>query len=109
MSADEVVEVAERINDKLVLTLEEEEWEKSGRAISKALALKLISDKKYTYNVVVAFLRKAWVLKGKVRFGEAKGNKIIARFEKEEDMERVLVSGSWTYGGCAILISRWEH
>ncbi|KAL9665078.1 hypothetical protein QQ045_020487 [Rhodiola kirilowii] len=109
MSVDEVVEGTEQINEKLVLTLEDEEWEKSGRAISKALVLKLISDKKYTYNGVVAFLRKAWVLKGKVKFGEAKGNKIIARFEREEDMEKVLEGGPWTYGGCAILLSRWEH
>ncbi|KAL9677263.1 hypothetical protein QQ045_005491 [Rhodiola kirilowii] len=68
--------VEEQISGKLVLTLEEEDWEKSDREFSKVLILKLISDKKYTFNGVLAFLKKAWILKGRVVFGEAKRNEL---------------------------------
>ncbi|KAL9661008.1 hypothetical protein QQ045_025827 [Rhodiola kirilowii] len=110
MRTEEIEDVSAQLSGKLMLTLEEDEWEKSGREFSKAVILKLISDKEYTYNGIVAYLEsKAWILRGKVTFGEARGNRIIARFEREDDLDRVLEGGPWNYGGYAILMKRWEQ
>ncbi|KAL9678513.1 hypothetical protein QQ045_016357 [Rhodiola kirilowii] len=107
MNGDVVEEVSSQLEGKLTLTLEDEDWKKSAKEFAKVLVLRLISEDKYKYNGIIAFLRKVWTLRGKVFFGEAKGNRIIARFQKLEDMERVYDGGPWNYGGSAILMSKW--
>ncbi|CAM8997768.1 unnamed protein product [Rhodiola kirilowii] len=109
MSTEEVDEVSTQMEDRLILTLEEEEWEKSAKEFARVLVLKPVSERKYSFNGIVAAMRKVWILKGKVTFGEAKGSRIIAKFQREDDLKRVFEGGPWTYGGCAILMSRWEE
>lgn len=104
----EVDILATRLEGRVVVSVDEVNWEEAGRDLRWAALLKLASGKNIHKKQLVDVLEKVWKLSQPASFYKMERNILLVKFMTEEDQEKVLEGGPWTFEGSAIVMQRWE-
>ncbi|KAL9677378.1 hypothetical protein QQ045_005607 [Rhodiola kirilowii] len=105
----EVSEIADILEGKLVVSLEDEDWEKMSPGVKGVLVLKLANGMAFNLTGLSNVLSKIWNLQldKKVRFKELANNMALAEFMNTSDMTRVKEGGPWICMGTFVLLHDW--
>ncbi|CAM8906048.1 unnamed protein product [Rhodiola kirilowii] len=104
-----VEDIAEEVQGRLVVSLEDEDWEKMKRNFKWALVLKLANGMAFNITGLGNVLSKVWNLEldKRVRFKELASNMALAEFEYAADMARVRDGGPWLCLNSVVLFHDW--
>ncbi|CAM8951292.1 unnamed protein product [Rhodiola kirilowii] len=107
---EQVVEdIADKLEGKLVVSLEDADWEKMKRSFKWALIVKLANGMSFNITWLGNVLSKVWNLEldKRVRFKELASNMAMAEFEYAADMVRVREGGPWLCLNTVALLHDW--
>ncbi|CAM8959765.1 unnamed protein product [Rhodiola kirilowii] len=107
---DKVVEdIADEFQGRLMVSLEDADWEKMKRSFRWALVLKLANGMAFNITGLGNVLSKVWNLEldKRVRFKELASNMALSEFEYAVDMARVRDGGPWLCLNSVALFHEW--
>lgn len=93
---------------KMVVSLDEVNWEDVGKELKWAILVKLASGRLIRKGMLVDVFRKVWKFKEDAEFFEVEKNLMLVKFRNHEDQVRVMNGGPWMVEGEAILMRKWE-
>ncbi|KAL9678656.1 hypothetical protein QQ045_016504 [Rhodiola kirilowii] len=99
--------LAECVQDQVVVSLEDEEWDKMQSGCKWALVLKLANGASFNLTGLSNVLTKVWNVENKVSFMELANNMALAKFKFERDWIRIKEGGPWLCLQSAVLMHEW--
>lgn len=104
----DVERIATKLNSKVVMSLDDVNWEEAGEALKWAILVKLSSGKFIRKAMTVDVFRKLWKLNQEPTYFKVEKNLLLIKFSNMEDQEKVLSGGPWMLEGEAVLMQKWE-
>lgn len=104
----EVEEVVRRMDDNMIVSLDEINWEESAKDLKFSVLLKLANNKPIHKKQVEEVLHKVWKLHEPAVFYKVERSVLLVKISSKEDQEKILEGGPWSVEGIAILVQKWE-
>lgn len=97
-----------KLDDKMVVSLDEVNWEEAGNNLKWAVLAKLASGKPIRKDSLVDVFRKVWRLLQDSEFFKVEKNLMLVKLGNKEDHDKVMEGGPWIVEGKVILLQKWE-
>ncbi|KAL9690902.1 hypothetical protein QQ045_011314 [Rhodiola kirilowii] len=97
---EEVDTIADRMDTKLMVSLEDSDWKRMSEEGRWAIVVKLANGMPFNIKGLANVLTKIWNMEGRVNFAELANNMALAKFKSEGEMKKV-----WDGGPCCV----WIH
>lgn len=104
----EIGEISSRMEDKMVVSIDEINWVEAAKELENSVLLKLANNRMIQKKQLVDVLNKIWKLKGSVKFYKVEKTIMLATLASKDDQNKVLEGGPWSVEGTAILCQKWE-
>ncbi|CAM8906380.1 unnamed protein product [Rhodiola kirilowii] len=106
---EQVDSITDNFQGKLMVSLEEEDWEKMAADCGRALVLKLANGMAFNLTGLSKVLCKIWNVEDKVKvcFKELANNMVLARFKFKSDLVRIKEGGPWHCMDTVVLMHEW--
>ncbi|CAM8937156.1 unnamed protein product [Rhodiola kirilowii] len=100
--------LSEKMKGALVVEVKEETWRKVEDSFRLAVVLHLCDGRSVNAAGLVAALKKAWNIEGKLKYQEWEHNRVVVKLRSEEELKRVLEGGPWLFDGWAVIAEKWR-
>ncbi|KAL9660629.1 hypothetical protein QQ045_025446 [Rhodiola kirilowii] len=107
MWEEQVEAITESFNGKMMVILEEEDWEKMSAENKWAIVLKLANGVAANLNGLSKALCKIWNVEERAYFKELANNMVLAIFKYKSDMVRIKEGGPWHCMDTVVLMHDW--
>lgn len=100
--------LASKLDDKMVVSLDEINWEEASKGLEWAVLLKFATGRPIRKGMMVDVFQKIWKLRMDAEFLKVEKNILLVKLWSREDQQEVLDGGPWMVEGEAILLQKWE-
>ncbi|KAL9690346.1 hypothetical protein QQ045_010744 [Rhodiola kirilowii] len=104
----EVEVLSEKVQGELVVSVKKEVIQRAEESFRWAVFLKLSNGGEFNASALVAAMKKAWNIDGNLSFQEMYQNRVVVKLRNEEEFQRVLEGGPWTFMQGAVIAERWR-
>ncbi|CAM9000682.1 unnamed protein product [Rhodiola kirilowii] len=103
----EVEILSDRIEGELAVSVRKEVRQRAEEAYRWAVVLRLSTEKAFNAPALMDAMTAAWKMKNCPLYREMFGNRIVVKLRNEEEQNRILEGGPWTFMGWAVLVEKW--
>ncbi|KAL9665935.1 hypothetical protein QQ045_000256 [Rhodiola kirilowii] len=107
MNQAQVEAITDRFKDKVVVSLEENDWRNMAEDYKCAFVLKLANGMPFNLTGPSNVLTKVWNMENRVTFTELANNMALAKFKNKSDMQKIRDGGPWLCLGTFIVMHDW--
>ncbi|KAL9689163.1 hypothetical protein QQ045_033596 [Rhodiola kirilowii] len=107
MNQAQVEAITDRFKDKVVVSLDENDWRNMADDYKCAFVLKLANGMPFNLTGLSNVLTKVWNMENRVTFTELANNMALAKFKNKTDMQKIRDGGPWLCLGTFIVMHDW--
>ncbi|KAL9690277.1 hypothetical protein QQ045_010674 [Rhodiola kirilowii] len=104
---EEVEAIADKMDGKLVVSFEDEDWKRMEDEGRWATVVKLANGMPFNIKGLANVLTKIWNMENRVNFAELANNMALARFKTEGDLKKIRDGGPWLCMDSFIIMHDW--
>ncbi|CAM8948074.1 unnamed protein product [Rhodiola kirilowii] len=107
MNQAQVEAITDRFKDRVVVSLDENDWRDMVEECKVAFVLKLANVMPFNLTGLSNVLTKVWNMENRVTFTELANNMALAKFQNKSDMLKIRDGGPWLCLGTFIVMHDW--
>ncbi|KAL9681362.1 hypothetical protein QQ045_013145 [Rhodiola kirilowii] len=104
----EVEVLSDKFQGELAVTVRKEVRRKAEESFRWAVVLRLCNGGEFNAAALVATMKKAWNIGENLSYQEMIQNRLVVKLRNEEEYQRVLEGGPWTFIQSAIIAEKWR-